>query len=477
MSLDFPILSLIVFLPLIGAIFIMMLLIGNEKVISSNAKSIALFTSFATLALSLLMYAGFDNANRGFQFIEKREWLPSFDIYYKLGIDGISLFFVVLTSFLSFISIVISWDNIKTKAQEYLIAFLTLETMLLGAFTALDTILFYIFFEAAIIPMFFIIGIWGKNKKAHSAIKLFVYNFLGSVFMLLALLYLSDIFDTTDIEVLQSAEIASDVQKYIFWAFLTSFAVKIPMFPIHNWFVDAHSDSNTAASFMLSGMLVNLGGYGFLRLALPLLPDAVAYFTPMMFTLSVVAIIYASLIACVQKDIKRLLSYAAIANMGFVTLGIFAFSQMSIEGALIQMISCSVTFAGLFLIASNYAEKLGEVKVSRLVLLYIMALLAIPSSGGFVGKFLILLGTIDASNYAVLFAALTTVLSACYGFNMYKGIVVDDNNVKKLIDIKIYEKLVLASLLVIIFWLGIYPSNVLESISPSVAKIVERNVK
>lgn len=493
MTFEFPILSLITFLPIIGALFIMIMLSGSDKVVASNSKAIALFTTFATFVLSIVMYVSFDVTSADFQFIEQREWLPSFGVYYKLGVDGISLFFILLTTFLGPICILAVWKNIKIKIHEFFIAFLILETMVLGAFMSLDTILFYIFFEAALIPMFFIIGIWGGAHKIYAAMKFFLYTFLGSIFMLVAFLYLANMHGTTDIEVLHSLDIDPEVQKYIFLALLASFAVKLPIFPLHTWLPDAHVEAPTSASVFLTGVMLKMGGYGFLRLSLPMLPDAVAYFTPMMFVLAGIAVIYTSLIALAQKDMKRLIAYASVANMGYVVIGLFAFNQHSVEGAIIHMLSHGLISAGLFLIVGMLYNRMhnrdielyggvGQVmpKLSAIFLLLSLAAIGLPATSGFVGEFLILLGAFGVNAYIAAVAAFGIILSAVYMLYFYKRVVTGEavqENIKKLKDIDALEILMLVPIVIVIFWMGVRPVTFTEAIAPSVTKVIARSAK
>ena len=488
MNIEFPILSLITFFPLIGALLIIVQVSGSKKVVGNASKYIALCVTLITFVLSLIMFVNFNTASAEFQFVEHREWLPSFNIYYKLGVDGISLFFILLTTILTSVCIVASFNTIKIKAHEFMIAFLVLETMILGSFMALDTILFYMFFEAVLIPMFFIIGIWGGSHKIYAAMKFFLYTLLGSVLMLVALLYLNSEFGTTDIEILNTVKIEPEIQKYIFLAFLASFAIKLPMFPVHTWLPDAHVEAPTAGSVILAGVLLKMGGYGFLRLSLPILPDAVAYFTPMMFILSAIAVVYTSLVALAQKDMKKLIAYSSIAHMGFVTMGLFALNQQSVEGAIIQMLSHGVISAALFLsvgvlynrVHSREINQYGGVqqvmpKFASIFMFFTFASIGLPATSGFVGEFLVLLGVFKVNAYIAFFAAMGVVLSAVYMLYLYKRVIFGEavhSHIKKLKDLDWIEKAVFIPLIIIVLWIGIYPNSFIEPIAPSVTKII-----
>ena len=325
----FPILSLLTFLPLVGVLFLLCVR-GSEESVARNSRATALLTSVFTFILSLYMYANFDKSSADFQFVEELPWLPGFNIKYKMGIDGISVFFVLLSAFLTPICILASWESIQNRVKEYMIAFLLLETMMIGMFCALDLIVFYVFFEAVLIPMFIIIGVWGGARRVYASFKFFLYTLLGSVLMLLAILALYRSFGTTDIIALTEAGIPEFMQKWVFVAFFASFAVKVPMWPVHTWLPDAHVEAPTAGSVILAGVLLKMGGYGFLRLSLPILPEASMYFAPMMFGLSAIAVIYTSLVALAQEDMKKLIAYSSVAHMGFVTLGIFTFNQQGV---------------------------------------------------------------------------------------------------------------------------------------------------
>ncbi len=345
---SFPILSLITFLPLVGVAFIL-LIRGDEFTVARNARWAALWTSLATFVISLLLWFNFDKSTADFQFVERFEWLPSLNISYHMGIDGISLFFVILSTFLTPICVLSSWKAISSRVKEYMIAFLVLETMMIGTFAALDFVMFYIFFEAVLIPMFIIIGVWGGPRRVYAAFKFFLYTLAGSVLLLAALLTLYFEVGTTDIPTLIAYAVPPEMQTWLWLAFFASFAVKMPMWPVHTWLPDAHVEAPTAGSVILAGVLLKMGGYGFLRFSLPMLPIASDLFVPLVYTLSVIAIIYTSLVALAQEDMKKLIAYSSVAHMGFVTIGIFTATQQGIDGALFQMLSHGVISAALFL--------------------------------------------------------------------------------------------------------------------------------
>ena len=349
---DFPILSLVTFLPLVGALFIL-LIRGDEAVVARNARMTALWTSSITFFLSLMLWTGFDRKSAAFQFVEKNPWIESFGINYHMGVDGISVLFVLLSTLLTPICILASWDAIKVRVREYMIAFLVLETLMVGMFCALDFVLFYIFFEGVLIPMFLIIGVWGGQRRVYAAFKFFLYTLTGSVLMLLAILAIYLQAGTTDVPTLLKYALPGDIQYWLWLAFFASFAVKVPMWPVHTWLPDAHVEAPTAGSVILAGVLLKMGAYGFLRFSVPMLPVATDFFTPMVFTLSIIAVIYTSLVALVQLDMKKLIAYSSVAHMGFVTLGIFTLNQQGVTGAIFQMLSHGIVSAALFLVSAS----------------------------------------------------------------------------------------------------------------------------
>src|SRR5579883_2342 len=360
----FPVLSLITWLPLVG-VGVILCVRGDEETVASNARWTALWTSLIVLAVSLVLWADWDPRNPGFQFVENVPWLPEFGVGYRMGVDGISVLFVLLSTMLTSICILARWDTITRYVREYMIAFLILETMMVGMFCALDFIIFYIFFEGVLIPMFLIIGVWGGPRRIYSAFKFFLYTLTGSVLMLLAILAIYFVTDTTDIPSLLTAQIPSKMQYWLWLAFFASFAVKVPMWPVHTWLPDAHVEAPTAGSVILAGVLLKMGGYGFVRFSLPMFPLATAYFTPLIFTLSIVAIIYTSLVALAQDDMKKLIAYSSVAHMGIVTIGIFTFNVQGMQGALFTMLSHGIVSAALFLIVGVIYDRLHTREISR----------------------------------------------------------------------------------------------------------------
>src|SRR3954470_19272436 len=355
-----PLLSLVTLLPLVGVAFIM-LARGDEQIVARNARNIALSTSLIVFALSLLLWAGFDTNAVGFQFVERADWISigGFTLNYHMGIDGISLFFVLLSTLLTVLCVVARWVSVHHQVKEYMISFLILETMMVGIFSALDFVLFYVFFEGVLIPMFLIIGIWGGQRRVYSAFKFFLYTLLGSVLSLLAIIAVYYQSGSTDIEyVLANANFPPGVQKWLWLAFFASFAVKVPMWPVHTWLPDAHVEAPTAGSVILAGVLLKMGGYGFIRFSIPLMPEASQYFAPLVFGLSCVAVIYTSLVALVQEDMKKLIAYSSVAHMGYVTIGTFVMNVQGVEGAIFQMLSHGIVSAALFLCVGVVYDRL-----------------------------------------------------------------------------------------------------------------------
>jgi NADH-quinone oxidoreductase subunit M len=484
-----PILSLITFLPLVGAGFIFMTR-GDAELVARNARYLALWTSFVTFALSILLWVNFDTAAGGFQFEEKARWLPGLNVFYHLGVDGISVFFILLATLLTPICILASWESIKTRVKEYMIAFLVLETMMVGVFCALDFVLLYIFFEGVLIPMFLIIGIWGGERRVYSAFKFFLFTLLGSVLMLLAVITLYVHGGTSDLPTLMKLSLPVSVQMWVWLAFFASFAVKLPMWPVHTWLPDAHVEAPTAGSVMLAGVLLKMGGYGFLRLSLPLLPDATVYFVPFVFALSVVAVIYTSLVALAQEDMKKLIAYSSVAHMGFVTIGIFALNVQGIEGAIIQMLSHGVISAALFLcvgvvydrmhtrLIDSYGGLVHRMPAYAFVfMVFTLGAVAVPGTSGFVGEFLTLLGGFLVNPWVAAFAATGMVLGVAYMLWLYRRVVfgkLEREELKKILDLSPREIAVFAPLVALVFWIGIYPAPFLDAIHASVANLLHQ---
>ncbi len=488
MMIDFPVLSLVTFLPLLGVLFILFIR-GDEETVAQNARMTALMTSLFTFALSLYMYAGFDKEAAGFQFTEKHIWLPGFDISYKMGVDGISIFFILLSTFLTPICILSSWEAVEKRVKEYMIAFLVLETMMVGMFSALDLVLFYVFFEGVLIPMFLIIGVWGGKRRVYAAFKFFLYTLLGSVLLLIAILAIYNLFGTTDIEALnREADFPLEVQKWLWLAFFASFAVKVPMWPVHTWLPDAHVEAPTAGSVILAGVLLKMGGYGFLRLSLPMLPLATEYFTPLVFTLSVIAVIYTSFVALAQEDMKKLIAYSSVAHMGFVTLGIFALTEQGVMGGMFQMLSHGVVSAALFLCVGVVYDRLHTREIGRygglvknmpvyavFFMVFAMASVGLPGTSGFVGEFLVLLGTYQVSTLYTALAATGVVLGAAYMLYLYKRVVFGEltkPDVKSMKDLSVREISIFVPLIALVVWMGVYPSSFIRPMAPALNNVI-----
>ncbi len=483
----FGILTGLIVLPLIGAGFILSLQ-GDDEATRRNARWAALITTVLTFVLSLVAWSRFDIANPGFQLIEQKAWLGD-TILYKLGVDGISMPFVLLTTFLVPFCIAASWESINTRVREYMIAFLVLETLMIGVFAALDLVLFYVFFEGGLIPMFLIIGIWGGKRRIYASFKFFLYTLAGSLLMLLAIFAMYGVAGTTDIVTLLKTSFPVDMQKYLWLAFFASFAVKMPMWPVHTWLPDAHVEAPTAGSVILAGILLKMGGYGFLRFSLPMFPDASQYFAPMVFTLSIIAIIYTSLVALVQEDMKKLIAYSSVAHMGFVTMGIFAFNQQGVQGAVFQMVSHGLVSGALFLCVGVIYDRIhtreiaaygGLVKRMPLyavaMMVFTMANVGLPGTSGFVGEFLTLVGAFNANSWVALFATTGVILSAAYALFLYRRIifgVLDKPALASIQDLSMREIALLAPLLVLTIYYGVQPGPILEACNASVTLLVK----
>ena len=484
---DLPILSLTVFLPLVGAIFIL-LIRGEAEIVARNARNVALWTSLITFALSILLWTGFDTSSADFQFVEMAAWIPAYKIGYHLGIDGISLFFVLLTTFLTPLCVLASWEVIKVRVKEYMIAFLILETAMVGVFVALDFVLFYLFFEAMLIPMFLIIGVWGGPRRVYAAFKFFLYTLVGSVLLLLAILTMYFQAGTTDIPTLISTPFAVSTQRWLWLALFAGFAVKVPMWPFHTWLPDAHVEAPTAGSMVLAGILLKFGGYGFLRFSLPMLPDATAFFTPLIFGLSVIAVIYTSLVALAQEDMKKLIAYSSVAHMGFVTIGIFTLNTQGIEGAVLIMLSHGVVSAALFFcvgvvydrchsrLISHYGGLVHRMpKYALLFMIFMLASVGMPATSGFVGEFLSLVGAYQANTWVAALATLGIILGPGYMLWLYRRVIfgaLTKEHLKAIVDLDRREMAIFAPMVVIVFWLGIYPESFLSVIRVSVDHLI-----
>ena len=492
------ILSLVTFLPLIGAIVLIFFLRGEDESANLNAKRLALFTTGATFLLSLGILADFDPDTPTFQLVEEYSWLGN--LTYKMGVDGISVLFVMLTTFLMPIVIGACW-SVNTRVKEYMIAFLVLETLMIGVFCALDLILFYFFFEAGLIPMFLIVGIWGGKDRIYAAFKFFLYTLLGSLLMLIAMIGMAYQAGTTDIVQLldhnfSSApmtvlgfHIAGGMQTLLWIAFFASFAVKMPMWPVHTWLPDAHVQAPTAGSVVLAAILLKMGGYGFLRFSLPMFPIASDLMADFVFTLSVIAIIYTSLVAMMQEDMKKLIAYSSVAHMGFVTMGIFAANQQGVDGAIFQMLSHGFISGALFLSVGVIYDRMHTRDIDAygglvirmpafalIFMLFTMGNVGLPGTSGFVGEFLTLAGAFQANTWVAVFATTGVILSACYALWLYRRVVFGDlikESLRQITDMDRREKLLFAPLVVMTLLLGIYPALILDIIGPSVNALVE----
>ena len=484
------ILSLTTYLPLLGvaAILVMRLTAGrgDEAKVASASRWIALAATLATLALSILMVANFHPADPGYQFQEEVPWFAGAS--YRMGVDGISVLFVLLTAFLMPLCIAASWTSIKERLPEYMIAFLLLETLMIGVFCALDLVLFYIFFEGGLIPMFLIIGVWGGKNRIYAAYKFFLYTLLGSVLMLAAILAMIGVAHTSSIPALQAFHFDPRLQIFLWLAFFASFAVKMPMWPVHTWLPDAHVEAPTAGSVILAGILLKMGGYGFLRFSLPMFPAASTYFTPLVFALSVIAIVYTSLVAFRQTDIKKLIAYSSVAHMGFVTMGIFAGNAQGIQGAIFQMLSHGVISGALFLCVGVIYDRMHTREIAfygglvnrmpwyaAVFLLFTMGNVGLPGTSGFVGEILTMTGVYGASTWAALFAATGVILSAVYALSLYRRVVFGQIANPKLAgieDLEWREVAIFAPLVISTLILGVYPTSVFKVTAASVDQLV-----
>ena len=480
-------LTVLIFLPLAGAGFILMIP-GDDELAVRNVRRTALWTTISTFFLSLLLWFNFDPTTAAFQFEERVDWIPAYNISYHLGLDGISVLFVLLTTLLTPVCILASWTSIKVRVKEYMIAFLLLETMMVGMFSALDIVIFYIFFEAVLIPMFLIIGVWGGQRRVYASYKLFLYTLTGSVLMLLAILVMYVQAGTTDIPELMKASFDPALQNWLWLAFFASFAVKVPMWPVHTWLPDAHVQAPTAGSVILAGVLLKFGGYGFLRFSLPMFPDATLYFTPLVYSLSIIAVIYTSLVALVQHDMKKLIAYSSIAHMGFVTAGTFTLTIQGVEGAIYQMLSHGVVSAALFLCVGVIYDRMHTREIvaygglvhkmpgyALVFMLFMMASVGLPGTGGFVGEFLVLVGAFKANTLVAAFLATGVVLSAAYMLYLYRRVVfgpLEKDEIKKMLDMSPREWAVFAPLIVLTLWMGVYPVSFLDIMHVSVDNLL-----
>ncbi len=481
-----PILSVVTFLPVVGALLIY-LIRGDDEAAQRNARWIALWTTLVTFAVSLILVWRFDPGVTDFQFVEKSAWLAS-GITYHMGVDGISLPFVILTTALMPFCIIASWTSVTMRVREYMMAFLILETLMAGTFSALDLMLFYLFFEGGLIPMFLIIGVWGGPRRVYASFKFFLYTLLGSVLMLLAIMALYWNGATTDIPTLMHTNVPRSLQTWAWLAFFASFAVKMPMWPVHTWLPDAHVEAPTAGSVILAAILLKMGGYGFLRFSLPMFPLASHDFAPLIYSLSVIAIVYTSLVALMQEDMKKLIAYSSVAHMGFVTMGIFAGTIQGVAGGVFQMISHGIVSGALFLCVgvvydrmhtreiAAYGGLVNRMPLYALVfMVFTMANVGLPGTSGFVGEFMTLLGTFKVSIPTAFFATLGVILSACYALWLYRKVVFGalvKPSLMSIKDLTFRECLTLFPLIALTILFGVYPKPVLDMSAASVQQLV-----
>jgi len=483
---DWPILSVVIFLPLLGSLII--LFIKDEANSSNNIKWAALLTSLGTFILSCLIWFLFDSSIGTYQLIEKHKWFDDFNFNYHVGVDGISLFMILLSTFLTPFCILASWKNIRKRIKEYMIAFLLLETFLIGMFSSIDMLLFYIFFEAVLIPMFLIIGIWGGERRIYASFKFFLYTLLGSVLMLIAIIFIYQITNTMSIIDLQGNIFSKHIQIWLWLAFFASFAVKIPMWPFHTWLPDAHVEAPTAGSVILAGVLLKMGGYGFIRFSIGIFPEASEFFLPLIFSLSVIAIIYTSLVALAQTDVKKLIAYSSVAHMGIVTIGIFVLNQQGIEGAMMQMISHGIVSAALFLCVGVIYDRMHTREINFygglvnrmphyavVFMIFLLASVGLPGTSGFVGEFLTILGAFSYNTFLAFFAATGIILSAVYMLYLYKRIIFGlQTNVKlkEILDLNLREMIILIPLVIVVIIIGIFPNIFLDPMRIPIENII-----
>ncbi len=482
---DFPILSSLILLPILGAVFIFF---SKSKSNShQSSKYLSIFVSLANFILALYLWYLFDTTSSDFQFLEDRSWIKGF-INYKVGIDGISILFVILTTFITPLCVISVNSTIKNRLKDFLIAILIMESLMIGVFCSLDLVIFYLFFEGGLIPMFLIIGIWGGERRVYSAFKFFLYTLLGSVLMLVAIISIYWTTGTTDVTYLYSIGISEKYQYLLWLAFFTSFAVKTPMWPFHTWLPDAHVEAPTAGSVLLAAILLKMAGYGFIRFSVGLFPIASEYFFPLIYFLSLVAIIYTSLVALMQEDMKKLIAYSSVAHMGFVTLGIFTFTQQGLEGSIFQMISHGLISAALFLsvgviydrmhtrLINNYGGLVSVMpKYSIVLMVFTLGAVGLPGTSGFVGEFLILIGAFKKSFLVATIASLGVILAAAYMLWLYKRVIfgeIKKNEIRKLSDLNKFEIFILISLVIPIIFFGFYPEPLLNTTEVSIENLI-----
>ena len=484
---NFPILSSLILLPLVGSIFIFLSKSSDDSE-NKNVKYVAYFTSFLNFLISLYLWFIFDKSTDLFQFVETRPWLEGF-INYIVGVDGISILFIILTTLITFLCILSVSSTVKIKLKEYLLAILIMESFMLGVFCSLDLVIFYLFFEAGLIPMFLIIGIWGGPRRVYSAFKFFLYTLLGSVLMLVAIISIYWLYGTTDFNKLYDLGIDPQYQYLLWLAFFSSFAVKTPMWPVHTWLPDAHVEAPTAGSVLLAAILLKMAGYGFIRFSIGLFPHASDFFTPLIFILSVIAIIYASLVALMQDDMKKLIAYSSVAHMGFVTIGIFTFNQQGLEGSILQMVSHGFISAALFLCVGVVYERAHSRMISDygglvsimpkyaiVFMVFTLGSIGLPGTSGFVAEFLILMGAFKSNFVVAIFATIGVVLSAAYMLWLYKRVIfgnIKKNELLKMLDLTKTEKIIFGSLVIPIILFGFYPDPLITTIENSLSSLIE----
>ena len=473
-----PLLSLITFGPLVGALLIMFFARGEEK--AKNARWVALWASGFVFLISLVAWVRFDPRAVGFQLTEKYDWFPEYNIAFQLGVDGLSFYFVLLSTFLTPICVIASWTSVNKRVSEYMAAFLALETFMVGMFCALDLIAFYVFFEGVLIPMFLIIGVWGGARRIYASFKFFLYTLLGSVLMLVAIVAMIGMIGGSGIEDAQKFSFPTSVQIWLWLAFFASFSVKMPMWPVHTWLPDAHVEAPTAGSVILAGVLLKMGGYGFLRFSLPMFPEASEFFTPLVYTLSIIAIVYTSLVALAQEDMKKLIAYSSVAHMGYVTLGIFTNTPQGVEGAVFQMLSHGIVSAALFLCVGVVYDRMHTREISRygglvhrmpryalVMMVFTMASVGLPGTSGFVGEFLVLAGAFKDNTWVAALAATGLILGAAYMLMLYRRVIfgrLEHEDLKLINDLNWREVLVFAPMIILVLWMGIYPATFLDGI-------------
>jgi NADH-quinone oxidoreductase subunit M len=481
------ILSGLLIVPLVGAAIILALR-GDSPAVRANVRWTALFATVATFLLSLWAWARFDAGSASFQLVESHAWLAT-NIRFKLGVDGFAMPFVLLTTFLMPFCILASWHSIEHRLKEYFVAFLVLETTMIGVFVALDLVLFYLFFEAGLIPMFLIIGIWGGKRRIYASFKFFLYTLLGSVLMLLAIMAMFWDAGTTDIPTLLGHRFGAHMQTWLWLAFFASFAVKMPMWPVHTWLPDAHVEAPTAGSVILAGILLKMGGYGFIRFSIPMFPDASTYFQPLVFALSIVAIIYTSLVAMMQEDMKKLIAYSSVAHMGFVTMGLFSMTEQGIQGAMFQMVSHGLVSGALFLCVGVIYDRMHTREIAAYgglvnrmplyavaLMVFTLANVGLPGTSGFVGEFLTLVGAFRANTWVAFLATTGVILSACYALWLYARIIygpLQKPSLKTILDLDRREIAILAPLVVLVIYYGIRPGPVLDAFAPPTEQVVQ----